>query len=190
MSKKATKRKTLSMYENAIKKVRFKGTSQEDMEAYYKAYLMDSFVELHPEFSSDSNFDKEMFEKAFSMFMEANNLLSITFYGFDNDVEIPIGVLTFWQHGRILHINHMVWFPWSSNKHKFLNLYNFFESIRHSTDSSTGLKRKVVGHTAESSMVLFDKLIDMGILNKIGKDSGFLPNEDVVFLSTKEVING
>lgn len=180
------KRKTLSFYENAIKKVRFRPTSKGDMLAYHRAYLKGSFDK---DFGEPEELTEEEFETLFRVFVNENNLASVTFFGFtEQGIEVPVGVIFFWSRGRILHIQHAYWFPWATKEHIILNTINFYDLLRKQEYEDSGVNYKIFGFTPKSELRFFKKLIDMNILEVVGEVDGLFEDEIGIALTTKEVL--
>lgn len=182
------KRKTLKLNEGVLKKVRFKGTDVQDMTAYHKAYQLGAFEIVHQEdFSKENLYSKEQFEKVFAAFVANHGVLSVTFFGFKDDLELPIGVGIFWQRGRVLQLTNLVWFPWANTRQVFLSTFNFFDSFRQTIHSNTGRPYKILEFAEEKDERFFDRLADMGVLEKVGKLDGIYPDGKAVLYATKEV---
>jgi hypothetical protein len=182
-----TKRKTLSMTETAIRQVRFSGTDKQDMTAYYKAYQLGALKLIHSDFDATTLMEKDEFETVFSLFVKQNNLLSVTFFGEKDEVEIPVGLALFWPRGRILEMTNMIWFPWASTRHVFLNSFNFFDGIRKTTHEASGKKYKILEFAESKDEKFFDKLVDMGVLEKVGKIDDLYPDGKAILYITKGV---
>lgn len=181
------KRKTLTMYESALKKVRFKGTSKDDIRAYYKAYQMGALKDFNPAFSPDESFSQKDFEILFSDYVNSNHLLTVTFFGFKDDVEIPVGFGAFRMRGRIVEVDGLLWFPWATQKQILLSAVNFYDTFRKVTHEASSRNFKVLEFARKRDEKFFEKMVTMGILQKVGTFDGFYHNEDCVMYVTKEI---
>lgn len=166
------------------KGVRFVATSEEDMKAYYKAYQMGSFDVLGA--ANDLSFDD--FKVSFAYYLSANKCTSVTFKITKDGAELPIGVGIIWVRGRIIQNENLIWFPWATPRNILESCINYFDTFRNAKEKISGANYKILEFAMEQDVKFFDKLVQMGILEKVGKISGlYLDKQDCTLYTTKEV---
>jgi hypothetical protein len=176
---------TLKINKGLMKKVRFSGTKHEDLHAYYKAYLMGAFERM-PEINDNEGLSRDEFEFIFSTYVNINGLLTVTFFGFHDGVELPVGVGFFWPRGRILQISDLTWFPWATPRQIFENCMNYYDGVRKTTHTGTGKKYKILEFAHKRDEKFFDRLEKASILEKIGNIDGLYPDGPAILYVTKE----
>lgn len=155
----------LELHKELVKRVHYNATKDEDMKDYYKAYQMGAFKSMNPDLAPELTYSFEEFLLVLGSVLKRNNLLSVTFYV--NKQRIGSGF--FWQRSDILEVAHMVWFPWASKRQIFESFLNFFEAIRRTVYSETNSYFKVIEFASQKDVKFFDKFVEMGVLQKVGK---------------------
>ncbi len=183
----SSQKKTLTLTESTLKQVRFSGTDKQDILAYYKAYQLGALKKIHDDFDPETLLSKEDFEILFSEFLRVNNLLSVTFFGFRDDIEVPIGVGLFWQRGRVLQLTNLIWFPWITSRQIFLSVYSFLDGVRKTVHSESKRFYKILEFAEKRDEKFFDRFVSMGVLEKIGQIEDLYPDNRAVLYVTKKV---
>lgn len=166
------------------KGVRFTGTSDADMDAYYKAYTLGSFKEA----GFVDSMTSEYFPFYFAEHLKTLGCISVTFYTKIDGAELPVGVGIFWLRERIVQNENLIWFPWATPRNIIESSINYFDSFRKCSYRDTKEKYKILEFAQEKDVKFFDKLVSLGILDKVGEIPGIYANTLKCFLYvTKEV---
>lgn len=183
------KSKTLKLNENLVKKVFYSNTTLEDLTAYYKAYQMGCFEKMHPCFSKKSLLEKEDFKNIFVDFALKNNLASVTFFSKtkEEDYHTPVGMGTFWPRGRVIQIENLIWFPWATTRQIFENTFNFYDGVRNTLHPETKMYMSLLEFAEEKDEHFFDKLVNLNVLQKVGKIDGLYPDGKAVMYASKPI---
>jgi hypothetical protein len=192
----------LELRKEVFKRVRFCGTLDKDLQTYYKAYLCGSFTNLHAkELSPDKDLSFDDFVIVFSAVVNANHLLSVSFFNKDADgLETIIGVGFYWQRANVLETSQHIWFPWATPRNIFESYVNFIDSIRRMRHPELEDTYSVIEFAAKKDEKFFNRFVQLGILQRVGEIKSFYSEGDSAIcyattrpkpeISKEEVDNG
>lgn len=166
------------------KGVRFLGTQEKDMVAYYKAHLLGAFDII----GIPHGITLDEFRQCFADYLRAVGCTSVTFYTKVDGADLPVGVGIMWIRGRIIQNENLIWFPWASPRNILEGAINYFDTFRLCKESISGAYYKVLEFAQEKDVKFFDRLVQMGILERVGVINDlYLDKQECTLYVTKEV---
>lgn len=151
-------------------------TQAEDLKFAWAAYRKGALEELNPIFGSDMGL--EDFKIALpELLLSYGNTLWTLVAPVPGREAMPVGMVTGFVKGRVIHDTHFVWFPWASPRVKLETAKEFLERSRK--------EFFVMGYPSEDFEKFFDALVDMGTLKRGCRFHGLLPGKAVIFYYAK-----
>lgn len=161
-------------------------TSPSELNYVWAAYKKGSLDTLHDDFKSHEMSPQELGE-LFDNYLMVNGLSSFTVHA-ESDGQIkPIGLITVWARERILQINEMSWFWWASKRNIFEGAVKFFDQVRRTEHQESGRNFKVLEFSSEEDRKFFERMMDLGLLNRCGKIPGLYEDQEAVLFYTVDV---
>lgn len=156
-----------------------------DLKYIWAAYKKGALATLGEDFHTPDFTPKELAD-LLDVYMEVNGVVFLTASAFSEGALKPVGLISVWSRQRIWQVNEISWFPWASARNKFECALKFFDQYRR-TEFSHGRKYKILEFARSSERKFFEKMMDLGVLNRVGKVNDLYESEEAVLFETVSI---
>lgn len=171
------------LYRTLKRKTSFAPMSEEHLPYMWAAYKTGALNKLHPTFELELT--KEELPEALNAYMVANDLVGMTYFAEHKGKMAAIGIGLFWQRGRVLQTENLIWFPWSSSRNVLETYINFLNQIRRMDHPETGMKYMVLEFAEEKDQKFFDHVSSYGVMRRVGTSHEVYPGAKSCIYETR-----
>lgn len=153
----------------------------------WAAYRKGSFDIAHPVFKE--HLTKDEFLEAVVWFMDENRLAGFIFMAEVSGKTQPIGLGLFWERGRILQTENLIWFPWSTKRSILESYVSFIANFRKEIHEESGKNYVILEFAQEKDRKYFDHVCRYGVMRRVGTSLEVYPDGKSCIYESRSFLN-
>lgn len=153
----------------------------------WAAYRKGSFDIVHPVFKE--HLTKDEFLNALVGFMDDNTLAAFIFMAEVSGKLQPIGLGLFWERGRILQTENLIWFPWSTKRSILESYVSFIANFRKEIHEGSGKNYVILEFAMEKDQKYFDHVCRYGVMRRVGTSLEVYPDAKSCIYESRSLLN-